>query len=126
MNEAVTIRLPGVKPLSWNLMNRSFEPRARAAIARQQRAIVGDAWLAMTPRPGRFSVPVRLVITSYVRSGGVDPDNIYAKPLIDAVKKLMLHDDNPRWVREVCLRTRHASDVELVIEILPVQEREAC
>lgn len=51
-----------------------------------------------------------------------DPDNIHAKPHIDALRyRLLLPDDNPKWVKEVRLhaeeKVRTHEEEETTIEI---------
>jgi hypothetical protein len=56
----------------------------------------------------RWRVPVgrvRVQIESYTHTHHLDPDNICAKPILDALKARLIHDDSPVYIAEVRLRS---------------------
>ena len=98
----LTLTIPGASLPSWNEIMRMHHFGQHS---------VHQSWVAVVisvidPYSPRFDKPVEICITSYQKGRLIDPDNIYAKGVIDGIKTRMFPDDSPKWVDSVTLRSR--------------------
>ena len=64
-----------------------------------------------------FRVPVHITITAHYKSKPVDPDNVCAKPYIDALKGWIIADDTLHYVKSVttksCLSNQNRVEIDV-------------
>jgi len=89
----------GEQPLSWNKMYAGLHWTKRAAHANRVHLLVHSK----TSRCKRLERPVRIIFTAYLKRQ-MDVDNYECKSWIDGLKKYVLHDDTPEFVKELVVR----------------------
>jgi hypothetical protein len=114
----LTITIVDSKLPSWNSVMRMHKH------AQHQ---VQQEWLwrtieALGADPTLYTVPVDICITSYQKGRLIDPDNLYAKGLIDGLKTRLFPDDNPAWVGSVKLCSRKSKHNSVTIQLTPVED----
>ena len=121
----MTITLDGERPISWNIFNaRAHWSRRKEENDRVhklvQYSVLNIAVHAQLSRKDLlFADAVDITISSYFKNRPLDPDNICAKLYIDALKGLVIQDDNPKFVRSVTTRSlvdKENPRVEIVVE----------
>lgn len=106
------------KPLSWNVYYAGMHWTKRNAHAARVHALVEKN----TQHLKRFTVPVKITITVFFKGRSYDVDNVECKTWIDGLKKYVLQDDTPEYVREFTVRYGGKSPVgRIEIEIEPTE-----
>lgn len=100
-----TIVLKNHKPLSWNKLYPQAHWSYRQILAREihslMRAALVDAGIKPYGSAYIIKESVRIFFTAHTIGRGLDPDNVCTKIYIDALKGILLTDDNAFCVEEV-------------------------
>lgn len=119
-----SFRFTLTEPLpSWNWFYVGHSPFVRKRKVEQWREFIGMSVLAALPRGARrlFTRPVHVSITNvYPTKRMIDADNVCAKLAIDAIKGVLIKDDDPRYVASVTTRCEYlpnCGDRRCVIEL---------
>lgn len=115
MSAPLTLTIPGASLPSWNEIMRMHHHGQHSVHQSWMWCIVG----VIDPDTPRFDTPVTITVTSYQAGRLIDPDNVYAKGIIDGIKSRLFVDDSPQWVDSVLLRSRKDKAnprVEILIE----------
>lgn len=119
------IELPGERPISWNQFYESkhWIFRKNAADTAHQLIAYVLRDMGITPyKPRFFETPVDITIIMFYTKRAMDSDNINGKILIDGLKKLVLYDDDPRYVRKVTTWSQKTTSDGIQIHVTPVDE----
>lgn len=117
MTTHLTLTIPGASLPSWNEIMRMHHHAQHSVQQSWMWCVAG----IIDPDSPRFDQPVTITVTSYQKGRLIDPDNLYAKGIIDGIKSRMFPDDSPRWVDSVTLRSRKdKADPRVEIEIAEV------
>lgn len=119
-NEPLAIVIDGERPKSWNKAYSGQHWTQRKAEADRVHQLVRAYFDPDEAQP--FTVPVDIDLYVFFANRPLDADNIPAKLYIDALKGLLLVDDDRRFVRSV----RTVTDVDkrhprVTIMVTPVQ-----
>ena len=111
------IVLEGERPVSWNRYYAGTHWRKRASLATNVHLTVRSE-IYGRPIPD-FDGPVDITVTAYLKGQMIDADNICAKMYIDALKELVITDDDPRYVRSVTtMSVRDKENPRVEIEVV--------
>lgn len=116
----ITIVLKGERPMSLN----SFFSRGHWTKRKKEQdrvhQLVQDAIAAQGIRVGVYDQPVRIWIKAYFKNRPLDASNIVGKVYEDALRGVLIVDDNWRYVQAITLETKvDASDPRVEIVIVP-------
>lgn len=104
----LTLTIPDERPISWNTFyagghwskRKAEKDRVWLAVraAFPPDVVNGNGWPAQTR--------VQIHITAYVKSSPMDADNVCTKLYVDALKGLVIPDDDGKWVETVVPRVK--------------------
>lgn len=112
----VLIVLPGERPMSLNKVYAGVHWKVRKDEAERVHWLVRAK---IDPDEPMFERPVNITVTAYFRSHPFDASNILIKLYEDGLKKRLIADDGPRYVRSVTAISRvdrKRPRVEILIE----------
>ena len=110
--EPFTFVLDGVLPMSWNQLNRSIDRFSRSNAVKSVHKAVERAWVAVSPKPPLYDVPVAVTCTAYFGKGQrrYDCDNLTVKSLLDPLKGVLIVNDSRDYVPSVTLISLRDND----------------
>ena len=120
MTDALTIVLDGERAPSWNVLYAGQHWSKRKAMRDAAHLVVRAA---LPPDARLFDAPVDVTVTACYPRQPIDADNVSAKLYLDALKGVILRDDNPRWVRSVTTISKRAKRACVVIQLRPVEDK---
>lgn len=116
----MVITLPNERPISWNAFysgkhwtkRKAEKDRVHAAVLTALEGMPTDGW------PIRQCVGIEII--AYLKNRPMDVDNICTKLYVDAIKGIVIPDDNMQYVETVIPRVRiDIVNPRTVIRILP-------
>ena len=111
----VVIHLPGERAPSWNVLYSGKHWARRKELKDAAYTVVSNALQHMTTT--LYTVPVHITITACYKGALVDADNICAKLYVDALKGVVLQDDNPACVASVTTVSKRGKQPSVTIEL---------
>ena len=107
--------------LSWNTLVR-MNHKEYARVRKEQAAIWGAEVLAVLSNTATLDGPVSIEVTGFGPNKR-DPDNLFVKPLIDALRKcVVILDDSCDVVDSVTLRFRVGKPTRTLIAVRSIGE----
>jgi hypothetical protein len=118
-----TITILNHRALSWNSLYKSPHWHYRSLIVQSHHDITQAACIDAGYSPYSNSLieeKVDIRFYAYYKDHPADSSNICTKVYEDGLKKILLKDDDNRYVRSVYSESINAKENMLVIEIIPI------
>lgn len=116
------LEIPNHRCLSWNMYYAGKVSHWQRTRTKNEIKLLVRA--ALTGNEELYDGPVHIRVTAVYanKANLIDSDNLIDKLYIDALKGLLIRDDNAKWVWDVTTRAQHGPTDLVRLEIIPVEE----